>query len=773
MAAAAPAPRRPLALFALLVLAACLSWGAREANHMRLNYPEVRHADGSATPLTFHAPSDWFSADPDGLYHCRRLERTFAEGLPPAETDPLLNYPEGARIPWPPYYTWLLHALLAPSLPAEAELRQAAIEHSVATLPMLFGIAASLLAVLAGWMLAGSPGALVAGAGHALFYGAIHYSVPGVGDHHAFVSLLAVALLLLLSLALARGALQRPVRGWAWGSACGAGAGLMLGTWAGALLYIFEVQLILAVLLFLHARRSLPGLAPLGLGFHLAALLTVLPAILTSPWKQEFPWIVVNLSWFHLGFLLVGALVFVPLPFLAPWSPLRKRYPFLVAGALLALAALLLLIGSGPAAGVREGFAWVSRVNSFMAGIAESEPLLAADRTGTDIGGIFSWLGFGVLLFPLAWCAAVAAVWRREEELRLLPWLVAAPLLLVQALLQRRFADPLALPMLVTLGWAANALLQARSGWSGRLGAQLRALPRAGPVVLGLTAICLAQAPTIKRSLDRLQHREADRVSTSFFRQGAWRVLVEWLALYAQERAPGSVLAGWDRGHAIEWVAGLPTVATNFGSYVGVESFRDPPRFLLATDPIAAEEVLRRRQVRYVLLHSGLADSFDALKLALSGPGAQDEPRWRGSLAERLMPVGSDFTRGDAMPVRYLRLVHVPPSLDPAPSSRFGSNVKVPAGWIWEYVPGAQLEVEAAELTVEVVVEYPSGRSYRYRDSAAADSDGRARLRFPWATDQPNGEGVAISATWSTGASSHPLQVPELVVLSGSRIELR
>ena len=40
-----------------------------------------------------------------------------------------------------------------------------------------------------------------------------------------------------------------------------------------------------------------------------------------------------------------------------------------------------------------------------------------------------------------------------------------------------------------------------------------------------------------------------------------------------------SVMANWNRGHDIEWAAQRPSVATNFGRYVGKAGFRAPARF--------------------------------------------------------------------------------------------------------------------------------------------------------------------------------------------------
>lgn len=748
-----PAPRRIGELAAAAVVVAVLSWAAREANHLRLNYPEPSGISG------------WFSGDPDGLYQARRLARALEEGLPPAGEDPFLNFPQGAPIPWPPYYTIALDGMIAPFAPADAAERDAFLERAVATLPQFFGIGTSLLAAVAGWLLGGVPAALVAGGSHALCYGSIHYGRAGVGDFHAWVSLLSGAMLLLVALALRSGGLERRGAALAWGTAAGLVVGALLGSWVGALLYVLEVQVVLAWLILRDVRHPAAGLPAFGLSFHVAALAAVLPAVLWSPWREEWPWMVVNLSWFHPAFLALSAAVFLPLWRLPPWSPVRRRYPWILIGALLALAAVLAPLGGGPIDGIRDGFAWVSRASEFMTGVAESEPLLGPDRTGS--GGLFSWLGFGVLLLPLLVAAGAWQAWRRGA-LECLPWVAAAAALLPQALAQRRFADPLSLPMAVLLGWGfARALELVQQRWHRVRGGA------AVPLALGLALVL--QAPALSRSADRLLHRAEDRSSASVWRQGAWRLLAEWLR--EREPAGAAVLASWDQGHLLEWTARRPTVATNFGSYVGEDSFRDPARFFAATQGQAAEAILERRQARFVLVHSALADGLDELVRAAGATSGAAVPRFQDTVLGRLSPhgpQGADLVAAGARPLRFLRLVHVSPYGDPRPSRRFGAAT-VPCGWIWERVPGAWLELAGQpgdELAVELQLQFPSGRTFRYRDAAPAGAEGRIRLRLPYCTDARNGDAVVTSARWSLGAQSHELVVPEAAVLGGLAVRL-
>ena len=723
----------------------------------------------------------WVSYDPDGLYHMRRVERAFEEGLPVAGTDPILNHPEGAPIPWPPYYTYLLWGLMAPFAPEEIEARRAFVEHFTGSLPVALGVLTACLAALAAGLLAGRTAAAFAGGYCALLMASILYSRLGNGDHHAFVSLLQAAMLLLLSVALRGKGIGRPRRCALLGVAAGALAGLGLGSWVAFLLYVLEVQVLLGILLWMHARRPRAGTAALGLGFHLAALAVVLPAAIASPWNQASPWTLVNLSWFHPTWLLLGALVFLPLPFLGRGSTALRRYPWIAAAGLAAAAAALLISPAG--AGVREALQWASGSNPFMSNVQESSSLFQSGPSGRL--QLFDWLGWASPLLPIAWIAMLAAL-LRGRDLALLPWIVAVPLLALQAGAQMRFAEPLAMPLAVALG-----------AWLGPTGERMAARRKLSPwmaVAGGLLLAAAAQWHTLQRAADQIRS-EAPPQSGLRREQECARGMCSWLSERPPPAAGAGVLAHWGFGHMIEWVAGRPTVATNFGSYIGAESFADPSAFFLTEDPEEAEAILRRRGAGHVLLSSQLVrqlpNMIQSVSPRLHSTYLRGRPgRWRGGLQERWFRTvgcrmliagagGEPPQWGVKEPLRFLRLVHASPI--PDPQSPLQSFVKrTPAGWIWEVVPGAVLTARGApgaELSVELAVEYrEAGLRLRHADRVQVGEDGTARLRLPYCTEGANGDGrVAPGAVWWLGRSGarRPLVVGQQAVLQGETIRLQ
>ncbi len=762
-----------LGLVLLLVLAASLA--PRLARGARHFWPEADHMPAGAEQASF------FSMEPDGLYHARRVDRVLTEGSPVAETDPYMNYPEGAPIPWPPYYDAALAAAAAPFAPGEEVARRRFVEVWVCTAPLLFGVLASLVAALAGWMLAGGPAALTAGLYHALTFAAINYSTLGNGDHHAWISLLTALMLLGLGAAFTRGGLERRWSGAGWGLLLGLCAGVLLGSWVASLLYVLQVELALAWLLVRGGRRSLPGLAPLGLAFHLAAAVAILPAVLSSPWKEELPWIVVNLSWFHPAFLALGALVFVPPLLLGgtrlrPGTPSGRRYALVVAVSLAGLGLVLALLDAGPARGIREGREWVSAADRFMSIVQESLPLFGGSAGG--LGAVIEALGWLAPLAPLAWGWAAWMCFRRDRW-ELLPWVVSFPPMAAYALMQRRFADALAVPLAVLLGWALGRLVR----WPARAW-----------VPLLLVAVPLCHATATMRERIRVGF-DAPGV---FWGAEVWdhplgeRLTLEWLREHTPEGGDWCVLAHWDMGHGIEWIADRPSVATNFGSYVGARSFADPPAFFLAESEAEALGVLDRRRARYALITRDIARTLETMVKVhcqerkheyLDAQDRMQLERWRRTMASRLLPEALSGKPGGPMrvvtePFGSLRLVFASRSFDRLRPDPRNPRYPMRAGWIWERVPGAVLEARGAPgeaLEVGFDVHYPAAQLVLpFRARATADEGGLARLRVPYTTERPNGTGrVQGPAHWRMGAREGRVAIPAAAVRSGAVVELR
>ena len=747
--------RARVSLVVWLVLVASVAWFAREAQNRRVELP------GRAS---------WFSTDPDTQYHVRRVERALDEGTV-AETDARLNAPYGSAIPWPPYYSRMLATLLGPFAPSAG--RAEWLERAVASAAAIASVLGSVLAMLVTWRLAGAPAGVAAGLLHALNGAAIEYGKLGNGDHHAFVSLASGAVLALLSLGMSARSLQEPRRGALFGVLAGSVAGLALGAWVATLILLACVQVAFVALLFVHARRPLPSLGALAFTFHVGALLVALPAILSSPWTATHPWIVVNLSWFHLAYLAAGTLVFAPLALRPDSAPLRRALPFAALVVALAALAFLAWSESAPARGVREGLEWVSRADAFMARIGESQALV---RHG-ELAPLLRMLGFAAFALPIAWLALARWTWRGERQL--LPWVVSSAVLAVQAFGQARFAEGLALPLAVVVGVALGRASSLET---------LSRMPLAARAALPAIAAALLCWPALARSVERWPLRgdalRVERPSTIGARLG-----LEWIGTQPERTEGENVLALWSHGHAVERLARRGSLATNFGSYVGEEGFRASPELLLAEEESTLVRRMDELRVRYALVDSDLPnalntllDGVDSARRARyveagSERGGSVRPEWFLTFGARAMFDGAVFgpLGRDARPLAQLRLVWVAPLRDPSRALR-GPLDLASAAWVWERVAGARVEARGANgetLEVALALSQPGGAQLEWRDRARVGDDGVARLVVPYATEAANGACGAARLVASVGSRALTGSISERAVLDGETVLLR
>jgi len=375
--------------------------------------------------------------------------------------------------------------------------------------------------------------------------------------------------------------------------------------------------------------------------------------------------------------------------------------------------------------------------------------------------------------------------------------------LALQAFAQRRFADPLAAPLAIITAW-----------WIVGMWPRLR-LPH-GNIWLRFATACafavVLQLPTMTYAFQRAGETRIDD------QKSAERVLFEWLG--SREDLPlgdaarpggtdpnlnpvapggenpldtrGAVMAAWDFGHLIEWAAQRPTIATNFGTYIGVDSFRDPALFFMSEDAGTAEQILAARDVRYVVTTSRFPSLVPTLVKALGDDrsmadyqrrfseggrkGMQLLPRFYRTTGAMLFDVGNDMDgpEGPAQAIDYMRLVYLSPLVVQV-SPQLGGQQS--AGRIWERVPGAQLVSNVGvgkPLRVEVHFETRNRHGEilftgKWMNRAVGDDTGFARLRVPY-HDGLNGAVWVTSILWGDDEQLQVLNLSEQAVLAGDSV---
>ncbi|MBI3182472.1 MAG: peptide transporter [Myxococcales bacterium] len=615
----------------------------------------------------------------DSHYYVRfaLLQLTSFPGF--ASFDAYVNFPEGARIYWPPLHTWLVTAAVWLSGSRGPEAGAAFVGPLVAMAELL------LVGVLARRTYGGAT-ALVAMLGLALIPVSIESSALGNADHHVHEPFLAAALAVLLARAVG-GGLCKAASGELPAAAGGelraaVLAGLLLG--ASRLLTTLTVALIpcAAAGLALAAvvareRRGNISRAAVWCGTSAALSLWLGAALFGRLASLEY----VELSSFPpvlaIGcFGLVAALTPSPLPragegltrCLRPWA-LAPTAVAIAAMGWQALRASSHLLGGDP----------------LMALAAESQPLFRYLDWTVDL------LGVSLLLLPLAVAGAARALKRAPA---LAPPLAFSVLLAALAFLaQARFTQALAGAVSVLAPLALPKLFEGAS-------------PRVARLAFGLAVLAaLSFAPALTPIPPPAEPGHEALV----------RSTMRWLREHTPppgEPPSYAVVAHHDMGHLLTLWAERPAVATPFSQAPWhLAGNARASAVMAACDDDEAYQLAKATGARYVL-----ANPFYGI---LGRPEAEDER----TLARRLLDQGGMAT-SRSVATAHFRLVHDSP--EQRLRGKQGSWARV-----FEVVPGATLHGRAtpsAEVVARLQLVTNLGRSLEYERRGLASPSGDFEL---------------------------------------------
>ena len=232
----------------------------------------------------------------DAYYHMRRVFYSLARFPEVVEFDPYLNFPEGARIIWPPFFDGIVALAL---LPFHQLAQPNTIEHMAIWIPPILGGATVLalfhLAKRSFGIAVASVSALIL----SLLSGHYWYSQLGFIDHHAAVSL-ASTLLLASAMGLMRRLAVSPedhrsalLRG---GLLAVTAAGILM-LWPGSILYVGLVEIgLLAFLLSRPDHDQAVAVAQTFCFTNAVAFILIFPFAAFNSWPQwgEFSSVVLS-----------------------------------------------------------------------------------------------------------------------------------------------------------------------------------------------------------------------------------------------------------------------------------------------------------------------------------------------------------------------------------------------------------------------------------------------------------------------------------------------
>ena len=197
------------------------------------------------------------------------------------------------------------------------------------------------------------------------------------------------------------------------------------------------------------------------------------------------------------------------------------------------------------------------------------------------------------------------------------------------------------------------------------------------------------------------------------------------------------VLASWSDGHEIQWLARKPVVATPFGTDIDPSSLADEASFHLESDPDAAEELLRRRAIGWVLVQNparpvatlrpfapGKPEMAIEERSADGGTRYAFHPEFFDLVGSRLWFFDGNSRSGGVPGLGGFRLL----AESQTPNHVLGFRPQ--AHKLFQVVPGARLTVRGLDPGAGVVAAVPVrtnvGREFVWETRAAADASGTA-----------------------------------------------
>lgn len=720
--------------------------------------------------------------DPDAHYHLRRIAQTLESFPHVPASDPALNWPEGAPLPWAPGFDWLA-AVFAAGLGGSAS--PAASDRAAAFFPVLLGVLLVWATVALARRVgppgsAGLPVALAAGFLASLLPRMVMSSQLGRVDHHVFEALAMLGLGLWVLLAAAEDPdrphsrscwLRFEAVGAVWIFAAGVG-------FSGSILYAAISAMLLMGLRVWEpeappARRGFSAL--LGSGAPAFALAGV--ALLVASrgavaehglaFSFKFPSYLQPLLLGLAGVGCAGAALAASVG-AGDARPAHRRSVRLALLAVFGLTALGLaapVAGNDVAAGLRE---WLAGGDPWLAGIDEFQPLLTswALWRPEPQRALYDFNALPGLLAPLVLPLGLWRAWRARPVVGacFAAWTLCLAAL---ALNQNRFAQVLspsyAVCLALALSFAAEALARWMRGWT--------AAPRAGGMLaVAVAALCLLD-PAIRHELRWHPPRgltALESVSLALAEQ-AWD---------PTEEAPG-VLARWTAGPALLRLGGRPVLTAGFGPYTGEPAFRAAEGFMRGSEPQLLE-LMERRRLSWVVtgMEAPLPASGDALD-SPQKPFVLDSSRGRVVASRSYFasrPLAPLILGGGGLP--ELGIPHVGRLMPRfvSPQKARGLGFPLHRLWLYERVRGARLVGRAppgARVEAGTTL-WVYGAPSPWTAWGYADAGGRFELVVPLPNRirTPALASAAGFAIRIDGVPTRHISVSESDVRNGTRLDL-
>ncbi|MDP6979907.1 MAG: glycosyltransferase family 39 protein [Myxococcota bacterium] len=700
-------------------------------------------------------------APADATYHMRRAFYTFANFPETLLHDPLLNFPGGVNVPWPPLFDWIVGGV-AKLFASD----QAGFERVGAWASSVFGALTVIPIYLIAVRVATPATGIFAGFIFSMIPMSVKYGRVGNPDHHSAVAFVG-ALLLLLLVHLARRDLSDSKILWLVVPLVPARLAMFL-IWHGNLLYmaLFEATVLL---LAAFTRRG-----PIVRAEALSALLT---AVALSPIVEQVLPVPIGGAYSSISLSRLHVLAMVGTSFVAFCHlALHRKYGDSGAGLRIAvmgaasIAFVAFLIAFPPTRnGLYPAFQFLTMQDG--AGLATLEQLPLFSAFGREVVHSptkpWAWFAYLLPLAPFAFPAFIREREKRNEMFVLFGWTTVFALL---AMSQRRYGNDLAPAVSVAfaiglLGVARTLLARASqpalqspaAGWAVAIllalvlfSPALRSyeLPR---IASGWAAL-RGEAPARATGIDRIAQNVAA------FSRKVRAATPDTEGFLDQRRNPEyGVIAHANLGHVLHYYGRRATATDPMWSYIGPENWARSLAFFRTKEEGKAIALAGILKGRFVVTTSGEESETVAGRLHhRDGRRSEDSPR-----LEHFRLVTESTPGRPGFDLLY------PKKLGDEPAATRVSYK------LFEIVKGAVLEIDAEagkRVSASVSLQTADGRSFTYAASDEADDDGHASIRVPYATGDTNPVRASGPYRVSAGFSLARVHVDEVDVLEGRSV---
>ena len=713
-----------------------------------------------------------FFGSGDSYYHLRRVLLTLQQFPEVPHFDAYVNFPEGARITWPPGFD-LFVATVCWVVGLGHPSRHAVELTAALLVPFLGAITAVVVLLLAEEILGrGRWEALAAGLLFAFL--PAHQQISTVGRlDHPVIEMTAFGTAVLFFLRAIR---DDPGSRYSFWGGLALAAGVFC--WAGSVLYAGFLAGVAILQMILDRCWGRPdgGGSRSALRVLFWGSLFLLPLVVLTPGGSRTSLTSLFLSWYQPALIGLGAFLVASLSgaIFAPSDRRGRRRAvrgFVLSGLLLAGVAVLMLRAGG-SLDLPEGRVRVAAL------AAELSPAWKLPR-----GQLVHQFSYLVYLAPLA---ALAQIWLavrarfgdvRDNTLLALFFFTA-----VLGAANVRFLNYFAVPFCVVMMWAFREVL---AGARGSLASR--------PLRWSATAACalLVAVPlgkTLRASMHSLPGNLPPALDASY-------PSLEWM----RDRTPRTsdylkpdgkpeygVLADCAFGHWITAVAERPNFCNPFHlAPWHAKPILESALFYLSEEEGLLLDALDRNRLRYVLVFDLEASIPEYARLAKRRPAdylVSDPATGRSSPAPRLFRTlmgrlaladGSEVQAGaDSVPaLTGFRLVHESPEIRSGLAPGPAGDPRNPRVKIFERVPGARLEGSTdpgSEVRVDIQVTTDAGRAFPYTSRTPAAADGIFSVVVPYATGT-SGNVSASAARVTTSKCVREIALTEAEVLGGAR----